>query len=343
MFLNNSLTATPTLKGARGYFPIEGDRIAAYDIHYGTLLWIASARVEWPLAIGDDLVFLVESGKLTALRDDTGTVAWRFPLEEKLAAPPTWDNGWLVCATASGTVLALHAADGSLLWRRELGAPPHGAAALAADRVYIPMEDGRLIALRVDTGDPLWERRLGGAPNEILALDDRLYVGSNDNYFYAVRARDGEIRWRWPTGADVIGRPVVDDQRVYFVSLDNVLRGLDRNTGNQRWKRTLGLRPTRGPVAVGDALMISGISSDVNAYFMRDGEGAGNLNGEGEIAAAPHVLEGDALPMVILVSRDIEHGTVVRAMTRAIDPAVADIAPLPNPTIPLMPGAPSTP
>jgi hypothetical protein len=176
----------------------------------------------------------------------------------------------------------------------------------------------------------------------MLALDDWLYVGSDDNYFYALRTRDGEIRWRWPTGADVIGRPVVDDERVYFVSLDNVLRGLDRHTGNQRWKRALLLRPTRGPVAVGDALLVSGLSSDVNAYAMKTGVGVGNLGGEGEIAAEPHVFEGDALPIVVLVSRDIEHGTVVRAMTRRVDPGESDLDPLPNPIIPPIPTAPST-
>jgi eukaryotic-like serine/threonine-protein kinase len=209
--------------------------------------------------------------------------------------------------------------------------------------VYIPMQDGRVVALRVDNGDPLWERRLGSTPNDILALDDVVYVGSNDNYFYAIRTSTGEVAWRWPTGADVIGRPVADERRVYFASLDNVLRGLDRKTGNQRWKRTLPLRPTRGLVAIGDVLMVSGIAPDVNAFRMRDGAPAGHLDGEGELAAAPHVVHGDALPMVVLVTRDIEHGTVVRAMQRAIDPSTSDIAPLPNPIIPPMPVAAPTP
>ena len=95
----------------------------------------------------------------------------------------------------------------------------------------MPVDDGRVVALQVESGEPVWERRLGGAPNDMLALDDRLYVGSADNFFYCLDADDGEVAWRWRTGADVIGAPVADDRRVYFVSLDNVLRALDLRRG----------------------------------------------------------------------------------------------------------------
>ena len=129
----------------------------------------------------------------------------------------------------------------------------HASATIADDRVYVPMTDGRIVALQIETGEPVWEHRLGGAPNEIQATSDFVYAGSTDNYFYALRARDGLIAWRWPTGGNVVGRPVVDNRLVYFVSFDNVLRALDKNTGNQRWKRPLAFRPTRGLVVMGEA------------------------------------------------------------------------------------------
>jgi outer membrane protein assembly factor BamB len=341
--LNNSLAATPAFQDTRGYFPLEGDRVAAYDVRYGTLLWIASARAQSQPALGDERVFIAEPERLTALHDDTGVVAWQFPLAEALAAPLAWSHGWLLATTEAGAVLAIRAIDGSLIWRQELGAQIHATAALAADRVYLSMTDGRIVALLLETGEPVWERRLGGAPNDILALDDRLYVGSNDNYFYAMRTRDGEISWRWPTGADVVGRPVVDDQRVYFVSFDNVLRALDRNTGNQRWKRPLPLRPTRGPIAMDDTLIVSGLSPNAPAYYMKDGTPAGSLAASGELAASPHVVTGDGLPMMVLVGRDLDRGTIVRALARSVEPAVVPMAPLPNPVTPAMPIVPPTP
>ena len=104
-------------------------------------------------------------------------------------------------------------------------------------------------------------------------------------------ANDGAVAWRWRTGADVIGVPVVDDARVYFVSLDNVLRALDRESGAQRWKRALPLRPTRGPVAAGATLLVSGLSPTLRAFNMKDGAPAGEVAGGGELAAPPLCVE----------------------------------------------------
>jgi hypothetical protein len=188
-----------------------------------------------------------------------------------------------------------------------------------------------VLALLIESGEQVWSRKLGGPPNEILALDDRLYVGSNDNFFYCLRASDGAVDWRWRTGGDVIGLPVVDEHRVYFVSLDNVLRALDRKSGAQRWKRPLPLRPTRGALQAGDDLLVSGIARTLPAYAMKDGSPAGELTAGGELAAAPFVFSPGALPMVVTVTSDIVKGAVVAAAIRSIDPASVPIGPQPNP------------
>jgi outer membrane protein assembly factor BamB len=332
--LNNLLEATPVFKNDRGYFPISDHRIAAYDVRNGTLLWIAPGQPQFELTTGEDLLFEIESDAIVALRDDTGVEAWRFALQEPLVAPLVCRSGWLIASARSGAVLALRASDGALIWRQELGALIHTLPTIADDRVYVPMADGRIVAMRVDTGEPIWERRLGGTPNEITATADFVYAGSTDDYFYALRARDGLIAWRWPTGGDVVGRAVVDNRLVYFVSFDNVLRALDKNTGNLRWKRPLPLRPTRGLVVMGANLIASGISPSATTFAMKDGTPLGSIAGPGELATAPHVVTGDGRPLVILVSRDLQKGTILRAVTRAIEPAVLPMTPLPNPVPP---------
>ena len=336
LLLNNVLDATPVFQNDRGFFPIN-EQIVAYDVRHGTQLWVAPARALFEPTIGEDLLFLIQQGAITSLRTDTGVEAWKVELTDKLAAPLSLGNGWLIATTEAGSVLAFRARDGGLIWRRELDAPIRGSASISDDRVYLPMTDGRIIALEVGTGEPRWERRLGGAPNQILSTPHLVYSGSNDNYFYALRAKDGVIEWRWPTGGDVIGRAALDSRRVYFVSFDNVLRALDRNTGNQRWKRTLPLRPTRGPVVMDDALIVSGLSASAAVFAMKDGASIGSISGPGELAAPPHVVGGEGLPMLLLVSRDLEKGTIARALTRSIEPDVSAVKPLPNPVPPPAP------
>jgi outer membrane protein assembly factor BamB len=330
--LESALAAPPGFSATRGFFPLEGERLAAYDVIAGTLQWLVPARTDWPPVAGGGLLFLVPGDRLVALHEQDGTVAWQVPLDEPLSTRVVWGAGWLITATRSGRVLAFRAADGELLWQRDSTGRVHAPPAFGGERVYLSLDNGRVVGLDVMNGAVQWERRLGGAANDVLALDDRVYVGSDDNFFYCLRTRDGEIEWRWRTGGDVIGTPIVSGDRVFFVSLDNVLRGLDRFNGAQRWKRALPLRPTRGLVRAGDALLVSGAAPRVAAFTMKVGTPAGEVTAAGELAAPPHVIAAAAgLPMVVVAGRDIVKGAIVSAMARSVDPVMAPFSSLPNP------------
>ncbi len=333
--LDAVILAAPASSATRAFVPVDGDRLMAFDLLTGGTAWTSSAHPLFAPATGDGLVFLAEPDAITARRQDTGAVAWHVAFAAELAVPLVWDNGWLIAAETSGNVLAFRAADGELIWRQNLGVPVHAAPALAADRVYVALEDGHVVALDVAEGTRLWSRRLGGPPNDMLATDERIYVGSDDNYLYCLTALTGEVDWRWRTGADVIGAPITDGSRVYFVSRDNVLRALDHKSGAQRWKRALPGRPTRGVVRAGDLLLVSGLAPKVSAFALRDGSPAGEITSPGELAAPPFVTSVRGVPQVVLVSRDIATGTRVLAVRRLIDPPM-------NNQLPALPGAVTT-
>jgi outer membrane protein assembly factor BamB len=335
--LGHRLTGPPAFSSGRGFFPVDSTHFSAYDLTTGELVWTVEAKSTNVPVAGGGFVFVVDGEALTALDERDGARAWRMPFGDPLAAPLIWDNGWLIAATQSGSVLALRATDGQVIWRREVGAPLSAPAALAADRVYLPVADRRIIAVAVETGEPVWEQTVGGVPNEILATDDRVYFGSDDNRFYCLLASSGRVDWAWTAGADVIGLPALDDDRVYFVALDNVLRALDRRSGNQRWKRALPLRPASGPVRAADTIVVRGVGATVRAFFAANGEPAGELQTPGDIIAPPHVTYQLGLPLLVSVTRTLDKGAMVTAVTRAIEPPLAPLAPLPNPIMPALP------
>jgi outer membrane protein assembly factor BamB len=332
--LNNALSAPPAFNGTRAYFPIAENRLAAYDLADGHQLWLVSATVRLEPAASDDLVFIADEESITALSAEDGSVKWRATHGDPLAAPLVWDNGWLIAAETSGALSAYRAADGHLVWRRDVGWQLHARPALVADRVYVPAGDGRIIALQLETGEPIWQHRLGGPPNDILALDDRIYVGANDNFLYCLDALDGSTRWRWRTGNDVIGRPAIDDTRVYFVSLDNLLRALDQRSGAQIWKRALPVRPSSGPIVANDAVIVMGIDPAARAFRASDGAPGADIPVKGVAVAQLHIVavRETPLPLAVFMTADIENHVTVTALTRSIDPPVTQIAPLPNPT-----------
>lgn len=327
--LNAALSAPPAFAADRGFFPLDGGRIEARDLATGGRLWSIDAHPVSQPAVGDTLLFFAEGDSVVARRLDDGAPAWRVPFAERLAAPLVWDNGWLVAAAASGRVHAFRATDGHLIWSRDVGSAPSAKPALAADRVYVPAGNSRIVALQVESGKVVWERRVGGTPGDMLALEDRVYVGSDDNFFYCLKAVDGEIDWRWRTGADVIGLPSADERAVYFVSKDNVLRALNRRSGNQLWKRGLPLRPSGGPVRLADTLIVSGVAPALRAFLAKDGAPAGDVSTEGELAAVPHAYEGATAPVLAVVTRTLARGAALTLVTRASEPPPTPAAPLP--------------
>ncbi|OLC48577.1 MAG: hypothetical protein AUI64_02845 [Acidobacteria bacterium 13_1_40CM_2_64_6] len=341
--LKNPLAFAPAYDKTLAFFPIAGDRVAAYDLPTGKQQWLVSARPQSDPVAGDGLLFLVEPDTLMALRASDGGVAWRLPFAEPLAVHPVWDNGWLIVASKAGSILAFRATDGQLIWSHDVGSPAHALPALAADRVYVPTGDGRVVALRVDTGAPVWERRLGGPPDDILALTDRVYVGSEDNYFYSLATKDGRVDWRWRTGGDVIGLPLVDEHRVYFVALDNVLRALNRDSGVQQWMRALPLRPMTGPTRAGSTIVVTGLAPSLRAFNLSDGAAAGEIPAAPEVGAPPYVFDDSVtkLPQLLYVTRDIAAGATATLVTHSFEPTMSPVSPLPN-LITFGPPAPAT-
>lgn len=318
------------MQGNTAVFPLESGLLLSYELDYGIPLWSVPIVTRLQPTICDGLVFVVEASSIAALGLETGAVAWRTPLTEPLAAPLVALGGWVVAATTDGEIIAIRAVDGGVVWRRAVAARLQVQPALVGDRLYAGFDDGQVVALRVDTGEPVWTQQIGGRASGLLADTRRVFVGSTDNYLYGLMAATGAISWRWPTGADLVGRPILDDRNVYFSSMDNLLRAVDQRNGAQRWKRGLTLRPTRGPAGAGDALLVSGQASGVPAYLRSNGSPAGEVTTEGDLVALPHVVLDESRAMIVLVTRSLSEGTVVRALRHQFEPAAVAFAPLPN-------------
>jgi len=339
--LNRPLAAAPpAYDGPRGFFAIAGGQIVAYDLAQGSQLWIADGATELQPAAGDDLLFITTSDGVVALQQSDGAERWRLPMSGRaITVPLVWDNGWLIVATESGQILALRATDGRTVWTRDIGAPLHARPALAGDRVYLPVANGHVVALNVVDGAVLWERRLGDMPNEILAFDDRLYVGSDDKYFYCIDTK-GIVVWRFRTGAAVVDKPAFDERRVYFVSRDNILRGMNRRSGSQDWRRSLTFRVRNEPVVIGSVVAVGGTQPTLPTFQTANGQPAAEIGAPAPIVVPPYAakLGGSARPEVFLVSQDLDKGATIIRMGRSFEPLINPLTVLAG-ALAKMPGA----
>lgn len=297
--------ALPAYDEAHAYVPLQSGELVAVSRERGAIVWTVKVESPGHLAAGDGLVFVPTLGAIEARDAASGALRWRVEVEGLLSAPPVWQNGWLLIATDRANALMLRAATGERLWQRSFEANLRLPSALTGDRIYAALDNGRVVALQLATGETIWERPLGGRATAIAPLDDRVFVGSDDRHFYCLGWKNGKVTWRWRTGGAIVGTPAIDEDRVYFLALDNVLRALDRGNGHQAWHINVPFRPAAGPVLRNGLLVVSGLA-ELRGYQAADGREAGDLEVP-DLAAPPHpvVTEADAPAAAwLLVTRE---------------------------------------
>ncbi len=333
IWLPDPPAAWPAYDDVHAYIPTRAGEVCAISLSAGEVQWCVESETNAPLASGDRSVFVAGTDAIHALETTIGDLRWRTPVDSTFSAPLLWDSGWLVACLDGGGVIAVRGDTGETIWRRVLDATCRAKPAIGGDRLFLPLEDGRLLAVSLTSGEPIWSQQLGGAVTDVLPLGERLYTGSHDNYFYALAGEDGRILWRWRTGADIVGQPLVDRSRVFFTSRDNVVRALDRNHGAQRWKQPLPMRPLWGPATIDATLVISGLSPEIRGYSAKDGEPTGFFLAPTELAAPPHLVDGetaDARRLYALTG----NGEFLSLLHR-VDPLVVPLEVLPGTALPI--------
>jgi outer membrane protein assembly factor BamB len=319
----------PAFDANRVYISLNTKQLVALMLSDGTAAWSVECPMSAPPAAGAGLVYAGSDGLIEARAEVSGSAQWRRPVQGRVISLH-WDGGWLFAQTDPGSFFAIRAADGEILWQKDFGSPLSERAppAASADRLYLPLKDGRVVAVVLQTGDEVWTHKMAEPAVGILPVGDRVFIGGRDNWFYSLSAKNADIDWRFPTGADLLGLPVLDRKRVYFIALDNILRGHDRNGGSMIWKQALPVRPFTGPLLSGETLIVAGIASQLYGYSTADGklidsfELKGAENEEILLAAPPHLTAQD---LFILVTR----GGQVRAVGSGPAPA-PDTAPSPG-------------
>ena len=319
--------AQPAFDGEHAYLALRDGTLVAVRLRDGSVAWNVRQPTALAPAAGGGTVVVAEATTLTALAAESGDPLWSFDLGAAPSTAPLRGAGWLIVALEGGVLVALDDAAGRELWRRDMGGAMPMPPAFGGRRLFVPIDDGRLAALNLFTGELLWEQPLTGSPRRVLPLD-AVFVGTTGNYLYRLSLSSGRVDWRWRTGGDVVGAPVVDEERIYFASLDNMLWALDRDSGAQRWRQVLSRRPRAVPGLLGRLVLVTGVSEDLRSFDRETGEPSNTLTAPAELGAPPYVapsLAAAGLRMVVLAA----DGRLIGMRRPVPPPAVSLAEPLP--------------
>jgi outer membrane protein assembly factor BamB len=151
----------------------------------------------------------------------------------------------LYVVDAQGTVSALRADNGTVLWDAAVDAAVLAGLQRGEGSLFLGTEDGGVIALSQAGGRELWREQLGA---EVLALSDA-YLGvvvarTADSRLHGLDARSGDVLWQAGRTTPVLNlrgasHPVARSGRVVVGFDDGKLVALSPVRGNVSWTTTV--------------------------------------------------------------------------------------------------------
>jgi outer membrane protein assembly factor BamB len=336
-----TLDDVPSAGGAmdaeRVYIPIQPEKLVALSRSTGATVWTRDIESAWPPVVLGDVLYVIASDEIHALDAATGAEKWRVPFDAVVSAPLTAairsgssnserleqvdvrDPGFgiqsvdlLIATFDKGRVAAYATDDGRIVWTHELGAASRFSPAVDGMRAVFAVDDRRAVALRLADGRLEWEQKLDGMLNQPSFARDRIFIGSNTNFLFALDNVTGRIAWKWKTGGDVIGTSADSKGGAYYASLDNVVRAVNRGNGNQRWIKEIPTRPLLTPQVFGDGVkyeeivVVTGVTSEIDAFAAKNGAAAGMYMPPSDLQGGP-LIDPDLRPYqvaMVVITRD---------------------------------------
>ena len=179
----------PMIAGERLY--VDDGKLRALNIRNGTEVWSFPSDAQG-FQVYDDVVFIADGDwTVHALSADDGRQLWQLKgggtVDEQ--APIVAKYGNTAYVQSESAVYALHAMDGTLLWRFNATIRGIPGIALAGDKVYLA--DNNLYALRAADGKELWKFPVEVSANPpwhagVAIANDVVYLGSTNYRVYAV-------------------------------------------------------------------------------------------------------------------------------------------------------------
>ena len=220
-----------------------------------------------------------------------GEVVWSFrPNTGNQVSPLTSavSGGGVVFVGASdvpgghqGTLYALDAADGSVVWVFDHGGHTPSTPTLADGLVLFGSEDHHVYAVDEVDGTEVWRFETGGhVRSKPAVFRDHVLVSSQDGHVYSFGIADGVKEWQYRFDepmSDSLSRgsippsPAVGDGVAFVGARNGILTAIEVSTGEVRWEYDVGSQIFVTPSVGSDVVFVSDISQHLYAIDTDDG------------------------------------------------------------------------
>jgi outer membrane protein assembly factor BamB len=224
----------------------------------------------------------------------SGKISWSYSTNDRIRSTAQIAHGHVFFGSDDGRVYALVAGNGRYLWEHDMGSPVRGKPFVTKDLVIVGCEEGELVGLEL-SGAKKWayraRRNITSSPY-VDEVEGICYVGSFDNFLYAIDASSGYSMWRFRTNGPIISSPTMDGDLVYFGSADGNLYAINAESSKEKWHFDAG-NPIVASPAVHDGQVFFGDTKGV--FYCINAKTGKELWSftmpENSITSAPYIAE----------------------------------------------------
>ncbi|MCK4715109.1 MAG: PQQ-binding-like beta-propeller repeat protein, partial [Candidatus Aenigmarchaeota archaeon] len=267
------IESTPVIKDGILYVASYDHNLYAIDTTKGTLVWKykTGEKITATPAVSDDTVFIGSCDQIFhAVNRKSGTLLWKYNTNGWVNSEPLIVGNNVFFGSYDRFIYCIDKRNGQLLWKHETQGEVFNTIAFGYRDgiVYCPSMDGNTRAIDAGTGRLVWKVKLAtyGCASSPVLHDDMILQTTRDGTLFALTF-EGKIMWKFTANEeDVLGIPVVHEERIYVGSYaDYNMYCLDMN-GNVLWKFKTSYGLYERCVILGRKLIIG--SWDCNVYCL---------------------------------------------------------------------------
>ncbi|WP_152966722.1 PQQ-binding-like beta-propeller repeat protein [Sporosarcina globispora] len=215
----------------------------------GTILTSSPAIVDGIVYIGTRDEDGNKHHAIHAVNQKTGKRLWKVDADAQVQSSPAVSDGIVYASSIRGTLYALDAETGRMIWKKSVGTDDVKRAWMyysptiengVVYQAYSTGSGGAMMALDARTGEVLWNAPLAGGwivESTPVVEDGKVYVGADGGWLIALDAESGKEIWRQkPAGGWMHSMPSISEGRLYMGYQGGLLVALDAATGKELWR-----------------------------------------------------------------------------------------------------------
>ena len=258
-------------------------------------LWVADCEDELrgsPLYHEGSLYIGCYDRNLYALDATDGKTKWKYATDGGIPGKPAVFENNLYLGSEDKRLHVISTRSGKVVWTHYTDGPVRGSPRIAEGHVFIGSDDGHLHAVSLTSGRLSWKVDVGSPVRSTPFVgSEYVYFGSEAGDFTCLNFR-GDARWRYKAKRAITSSPNLQENVVFFGSMDGTIYALDANSGWVVWRFRLGKGTISSPSIAENVLYMGASDHIIYCIDMRSSKEMWRYTTDHQVNGSPIVHRG---------------------------------------------------